>query len=65
MALNSEQKKEYIASEGSRCPYCQSGSLEGYGGYDADADYITSKVECISCGKTWTDLYKLAQILEE
>ena len=63
--LTAYKKRMYIEEDGSQCPYCKSKDLEGYNGYEADADYITAKIRCIACKKEWRDLYKLSDIIEE
>ena len=63
--LTELQKGTYLKHEGSKCPYCESHELEGYDGYDADGDYITAKIQCNTCEKTWRDLYRLSEIIED
>jgi len=41
------------------CPKCKSKDIDGVGSYDAEGDEIFHKVECLNCGTTWTDRYKL------
>ena len=59
--LTDKQKRGYIASQGVRCPYCESydidaGQMEFEGGVFQD-------VKCNSCGETWSDEYKLIDVL--
>ena len=55
----------YKESEGTRCPFCDSGSL------DKDNEMMKAstgalvpsrKVKCRNCGKQWTEEYELVKI---
>ena len=56
--LTEEQKKDYIESDGSHCPFCKS---TGITAYDAFSDN-GQKIECEDCGETWIDVYKLVDV---
>jgi len=53
-----EVEREYLEAA-HLCPKCKSDEIDGVGGYDAEGDEIFHKVECLNCGTTWTDRYKL------
>ena len=54
-------ESRYIKNNGARCPFCNSSSLWGDPVEILD-NGATQSVGCISCGATWTDLYKLDRI---
>ncbi len=64
--LTAYQKRMYLESGGSYCPWCKGKEIEGYDGdeYDADGNWINAKIECTSCGKQWKDVYRLTDIEE-
>ena len=64
MSNNVLSASEYAEKDGNRCTGCGSDKLEGFGTYDADADYITHSIECLECGAAWDDLYKLVGYLD-
>ena len=61
--LTVKQRKSYL-EEPSQCPYCKSSHIQGN-----DMDYtsggIFQDVECLECGKEWTDEYKLVDVFTE
>lgn len=59
--LTSEDRAEYVASGGVRCPLCGSGAIEG-GSMHANAGEITQEVGCSRCEFRWTDVYVLVGI---
>ena len=61
--LTREQKDAYLKSNGSACPYCGSNEIEG-GGLESDVGSCWNPVECLECGRCWTDIYELTDIDE-
>lgn len=59
--LSQEAIKNYIENGGYSCPFCGSGEIEAYN-YDWDEAGAYSDVKCHTCGKVWTDVYKLVEI---
>jgi len=57
MIIKGEEAK-YVRSGGVYCPWCKSGDLTG-AGFDVDGGTATQDIICQSCGKTWSDVYKL------
>jgi len=57
--MNEKQKQCYIDNP-SVCPYCEDGELN-HMELEADSNIITQPIEC-SCGKKWTDIFKLVGI---
>ncbi len=51
-------KQKYLESEGSQCPFCGEGNLEGHS-LDFEGGGIFQNITCTSCGQEWTDHYKL------
>jgi hypothetical protein len=56
--LTDEQKKNYIEHDGYICPFCGSTAITAYDAFEAPSQ----KIECIDCGETWRDIYKLVDI---
>ena len=51
---------KYVARNGVICPFCNSDDLDPCGKYITNVEgNITQLVECLGCGKTWTDVYSL------
>lgn len=48
----------YVKRQGVICPYCESDLLEG-GAVEIEGGLAFQEIFCLSCGKTWTDKYKL------
>ena len=63
MPLTDDEKKAYVDSGGSRCPYCFSQDVTA-GRHDADNDYVAFEITCETCGRIWSDIHKLADIVE-
>jgi len=57
-----EKATEYLESRGIACPFCDSRDIEG-GSMDFDAGEIAQRIACHKCNKRWTDVYKLAAIV--
>lgn len=62
--LTEQQKKEYIANDGTKCPYCGSIHIQCEG-HDIDGPTALFYTTCTDCGKTWTDIYTLTGIAED
>ncbi len=54
---------KYLASEGNRCPYCESEFLNNCS-LEQRYGPVTRTVICDSCGKAWEETYKLANAEE-
>jgi transcription elongation factor Elf1 len=50
--------KEYCAQEEPRCPYCYSDEIVG-GSVEINKAGAWQSVTCLTCGKEWTNIYKL------
>lgn len=61
MELTQLMKGQYISNGGNICPYCNSSDLRG-GKLNADSDSAWRSVRCNTCGKEWSDIYKLVDI---
>jgi len=61
--MDYDQKREYLDSRGSRCPFCKSEEIEGRE-INIDCDYTTQEVVCNNCGKSWRDIYQLTDVGE-
>jgi len=63
--MDAEQKKAYLESEGSKCPFCKSANI--CGGVTHSAKYYDAyvqEVHCNECGKAWIDIYTLTDVEE-
>jgi len=61
--ITEAQEKRYVRRNGVGCPFC--GACEVQSGKPELMDNgIEVPVECLSCREKWTDVYKLAGIVE-
>jgi formate dehydrogenase maturation protein FdhE len=58
-----ETEAEYVEKNGIFCPYCRSKNISSNKPELMD-NGVDVEVECNVCGKTWTDVYRLAGIAE-
>ena len=56
-------EKQYVDISGSRCPFCGSENVEGES-FDHYGEGVSQDIECLDCGKKWTDDYALAGYTE-
>ena len=61
--LTDEQVKKYVREGGVKCPYCKSPDITG-GSVAVDANRAWREVDCQQCGRNWTDLYRLIDVVE-
>ena len=54
--------KEYISGGGLKCPYCGGDEITG-GAVDIGGGGATQVCSCGDCGKEWSDLYTLTEII--
>jgi transposase-like protein len=59
--LTQERVSNYVARGGVRCPFCDSEDVGG-GFISIEPGVATQLVNCSSCDKEWTDIYKLHDI---
>lgn len=55
---------QYVVRKGMICPYCELSDLTA-SGIQMDGFNVFEEVSCVSCGKSWTDIYKLYDLVEE
>ena len=55
------KKRKYI-SKSHLCLNCGSSNIEG-GSINIDAGGATQDISCLTCDSTWTDLYKLDDVV--
>ena len=55
-------KSEYVRKKGVECPFCGSGDLDPIGGPPRSEEHgeCWQEIECLTCHKTWRDVYRLA-----
>lgn len=61
--LTDQQKKQYLDTEGVRCPYCKSPDIEG-GHMSVEHCGASQTVTCTNCDAEWIDDYELVGITE-
>jgi len=61
MELTEQQAKQYVESDGVRCPFCGSDDIEGES-ITVDAGRVYQRVLCQVCGESWHDGYTLDSI---
>ena len=62
--MEKPDKQQYLNEGGVRCPYCGSENLKCRITTTNDG-FIYQKVTCLTCNKTWLDVYTLTDILVE
>jgi len=61
--LTKEQKKKYIDDKGCFCPYCGSRQIEGSSmNWDIP---LCQEINCIDCGRSWSDVLSITDIIED
>ena len=59
-----ETQTRYLSSHGSECPVCESSSITA-GDRETDGnERLTQEVSCVSCRAKWTEVYKLAEVMD-
>ena len=58
------RKDRYVARGGVACPFCGAADIES-GPLEADGPEATATVECRKCHRTWTDVFRLANVILE
>ncbi len=61
-ALTAARKLAYLR-RGASCPYCRSESITGES-VDIEGRHASQEVGCQECGRTWRDIYRLADVEE-
>ena len=61
--ITEEQKKRYLDSDGTECPFCGDVNYRGGEVIFGKGD-VTQTMSCNGCGKVWYDVYKLTNIEE-
>ena len=56
-----KRKIEYFKNAGSRCPFCGSKEIDA-DSPECDGE-ITEIVTCGDCDRTWTDIYRLVEVI--
>lgn len=62
--LTEAKKKRYVKTGYNKCPYCGSHDIEG-SSVEIDGKSALQKIFCLSCERSWRDVYLLAEIEEE
>lgn len=60
--MDAKTKKKYLKSP-FFCPECGSDQIEGRGGFDFEGDSVFQDVDCLKCGATWSDQYKIFDVV--
>jgi len=64
MELTEQQAKQYVESDGVRCPFCGSDDIEGES-ITVDAGRVYQRVLCQVCGESWHDGYTLDSVADD
>ena len=59
--MTDEQREQYLACHGLRCPWCRSEMIEG-DSVEVDSGHASQEVHCVDCGREWRDIYKLVDV---
>ena len=59
--ITEANKAKYLKAKGCHCPYCGSKQISA-DPPEADGGEVSSQVICEDCGKTWIDVFKLADV---
>ena len=62
--MKQETIDEYVGNNGTICLYCGEDQLEGYE-INIEEGIALQQVKCLSCDKSWTDIYRLIGIRGE
>ena len=55
---------EYVEAGGGQCPFCLSHEIEGRF-IEVNAGTAMQPINCLGCGKRWTDVYELKTYVTE
>jgi len=58
------REDEYVSKGGIACPFCGAADIES-GPLEADGPEATAEVECRQCHRSWTDVFRLANVILE
>lgn len=61
--INKQVEAEYVAKKGFFCPHCKSNNISANKPELMD-NGVEASVDCNDCGQTWTEIYRLAGIVE-
>jgi transposase-like protein len=61
--MTKKQKKDYLKSVGTKCPYCKSENIST-DPIDSDGSIGWANVRCLDCKKDWVDQWKLVNVEE-
>ena len=63
--LSDKMKEMHIENQKDVCPYCGEDDIHGIDGPDIEDNLAKQYVQCSSCHKSWSNIYKLCSIYEE
>lgn len=58
-------QEQYVKTEGSRCPFCESINIVADGNVEVDSGGGSQRVSCDDCDKVWYDCYTLTGYIEQ
>lgn len=63
--LSDKMKEMHVENQDDVCPYCGEDDIQGIEGPVIDDNLAKQWVRCVSCNKTWANIYKLHGIYED
>lgn len=64
--LSDAEKQRYVDRDYCKCPYCLKGGIESGPARSSERENcFVAEVCCHDCGRTWTDVYKLHELIED
>lgn len=62
--MTEQQKKYYLEHNGLLCPHCHSPVIECNDAPNWETTEVSRDVTCVSCEKSWVDIYTLTSVAE-
>jgi len=58
--ITDEIQKKYLANPAA-CPWCD-GDIQADAAADVDEGIATQDIDCLECGRSWQDMYRLEKL---
>lgn len=60
--MTSEARKNYVAHDSQRCPFCRSQHISATEDMEVDGTEAWQDIHCRDCRREWRDFYKLTGV---